>query len=330
MLKETEAEYKRIKSDFLKIAKDRRRRSELLRSDSLRSPSPSYHQSSRRSKNLPKFKIANFYPTDVELWFNQIETQLDLHDITDDDERYQLTCAALSGEVASDVRDVLLQPFCIQDYLNLKEVLIERRYLTMSERVNRVILREKLGVDIPSRFLRRLQKTSGFGASAVVGKAVIHPTFIRQMPTSIGAYLATQPYSTSLESLANLADRALVSESDGKETNVGVSEINVKESTKIIGVIEDISERLEHLETSGAKKKHFNNKPSAASRYHRTFVKSPDFSDVNAKPFIPNASKNQASRQGVFSVKQKVAHPIAPPPDRQQNNALQLIHTDNS
>ena len=51
------------------------------------------------------------YSNDVELWFNQIETQFDLYDITDDDKRYQLTCAALSGEVASDVRDVLLQPF---------------------------------------------------------------------------------------------------------------------------------------------------------------------------------------------------------------------------
>ena len=61
MLKETEAKYKRVKSDFLRIARDRRRQSELLRSDSSRSPSPTYHRSSKRSKNLPKFKIANFY-----------------------------------------------------------------------------------------------------------------------------------------------------------------------------------------------------------------------------------------------------------------------------
>ena len=44
---------------------------------------------------------STFYATDVELWFNQIETQFALHHITDDDERYSLTCAALSGEVAS-------------------------------------------------------------------------------------------------------------------------------------------------------------------------------------------------------------------------------------
>ena len=110
-LRENEAEYKRVKSDFLRVARQNRRRSELSKSESSRSPSPIPRQSSRRLRNLPKFKIAKFYPTDVELWFNQIETQFDLHDITDDDERYRLTCAALLGEVASEMRDVSLQPF---------------------------------------------------------------------------------------------------------------------------------------------------------------------------------------------------------------------------
>ena len=69
-----------------------------------------------------------------------------------------------------------------------------------------------MGTDIPSRFLRRLQKTAGFGTKAVVGKAVIRRAFIGQMPASIRAHLATQPDSATLESLAVLADRALASE----------------------------------------------------------------------------------------------------------------------
>ena len=92
----------------------------------------------------------------MELWFNQIETQFDLHQITDDDERYRLPCAALSGEVGSDVRDVLLQPLLTHKYENLNAIHIERRGLTTPERVNNVISGEKLGSDIPSRFLRRL------------------------------------------------------------------------------------------------------------------------------------------------------------------------------
>ena len=105
-LRDTDAEFRRLKADFLRIARNRHRRG-LSRSDSSRSPSPVRRQPQRLSANLPKFKIATFYSTFVELWFNQMETQSDLHQITDDDERYRLTCAALSGEVASDVRDVV-------------------------------------------------------------------------------------------------------------------------------------------------------------------------------------------------------------------------------
>ena len=107
----------------------------------------------------------------MELWFNQIETQFDLHQTTGDDERYRLTCAALSDEVVSDVRDVLLQPFRTHKYENLKGILIESRGLTTPGRVNKVISGEKMGSDIPSRFLRQLHKTAGFGTMAVVGNS---------------------------------------------------------------------------------------------------------------------------------------------------------------
>ena len=68
-LRDTDAEFRRSKADFLRIARNRRRRG-LSRSDSSRSPSLVGRQPQRRSANLPKFKIATFYSTDVELWFN--------------------------------------------------------------------------------------------------------------------------------------------------------------------------------------------------------------------------------------------------------------------
>ena len=57
--------------------------------------------------------------------------------------------------------------------------------------------------------MRRLQKATGSGPKAVVGKAIIRQAFIRQMPASIRAHLVIQPDSATLESLAVLADRAL-------------------------------------------------------------------------------------------------------------------------
>ena len=318
-----DSEYRKLKSDFERITRSRRQRSHS-KSDYSRSPSPVRRQSMRRSANLPKFKIATFYATDVELWFNQIETHIELHHITDDDERYSLTCAALSGEVASDVRDVLLQTFCTNKYKSLKEILIERRGITTPERVNKVISGEKIGTDIPSRFLGRLQKAAGFGTKAVVGRAVIRQAFIRQMPASIRAHLATQPDSASLESLAMLADRALASEKDVEEIKPGVAEIKVSETGKLVGLLEDLSRRLKKLETAtstmAAEKRR--NTGRARTNDNRT-PRAQYVPNVQAQPFIPIT-------QGSLNNPTEVRLPNVPAPNASQKNTTTPTDTANT
>ena len=282
----------------------------------------------------------------MELWFNQIETQFALHQIDDDDERYSLTCAALSGEIASDVRDVLLQPFRSNKYDSLKAILIERRGLTTPERVNKVISGEKIGSDIPSRFLRRLQKTGGFGTKAVVGKAVIRQAFIRQMPASIRAHLATQPDSASLESLAVLADRALAAEQDVEESKPGVAEIKVDETGKLVGLLEDLSKRIKKLETVTTSERKRNKGRGRANNYAHAPAFAPNvqasgfisnqhsqYRDVkdNARPFVPppNAQATEFvnnSNNHCTNAQQNV-RPFAPPPQTPQNNVAQPTDT---
>ena len=309
-------EYQRLKADFARIARDRRLNSHS-RSDSSRSSSPLGRQPQKRATNLPKFRIATFYASHVELWFNQIETQFALHQIDDDDERYSLTCAALSGEIASDVRDVLLQPFRSNKYDSLKAILIERRGLTTPARVNKVISGEKIGSDIPSRFLRRLQKTAGFGTKAVVGKAVIRQAFIRQMPASIRAHLATQPDSASLESLAVLADRALAAEQDVEESKPGVAEIKVDETSKLVGLLEDLSKRIKKLETVTTAERKRNKGRGRANNYAHAPAFAPN---VQASGFISN--QHSQYRDVKYNVR-----PFAPPPQAPQNNVAQPTDT---
>ena len=89
-------------------------------------------------------------------------------------------------------------------------------------------------------------------------RSYVRQAFIRQMPTSIRAHLATQPDSATLESLAMLADRALASETDVEESEPGVAEIKVDETTKLMGLLEDLSKRLKKLETATASDKKIN------------------------------------------------------------------------
>ena len=340
--READEEYQRLKADFARIARAKRTSSHS-RSDSSRSTSPLGRQSQRRATNLPKFRIATFYASDVELWFNQIETQFALHQINDDDERYSLTCAALSGEVASDVRDVLLQPFRSHKYESLKAILIERRGLTTPERVNKVISGERIGTDIPSRFLRRLQKAAGSGPQAVVGKAVIRQAFIRQMPASIRTHLVTQPDSATLESLAVLADRALAAEGDIEESKPGVAEIKVEETTKLVGLLEDLSRQIKKLETVTTSERKRN---KGRGRVNNNYAPAPTFASnvqasgfvnkqpshyrneqQNARPFIPppNAQATEfVNKSNNCTNAQKNIRPHAPPP---QNNVAQPTDT---
>ena len=186
--------------------------------------------------------------------------------------------------------------------------------MTTPERVNKVISGEKIGSDIPSRFLRRLQKTAGFGTKAVVGKAVIRQAFIRQMPASIRAHLATQPDSASLESLAVLADRALAAEQDVEESKPGVAEIKVDETSKLVGLLEDLSKRIKKLETVTTSERKRNKGRGRANNYAHAPAFTPN---VQASGFISN--QNNQYRD----VKDN-ARPFAPPP---QNNVAQPIDT---
>ena len=176
-----------------------------------------------------------------------------------------------------------------------------------------------MGSDIPSRFLRRLQKTAGFGTKAVVGKAVIRQAFIRQMPSSIRAHLATQPDSATLESLAMLADRALASETDVEESKPGVAEIKVDETTKLVGLLEDLSKRLKKLETATAAEKKRNQ-----GRANNHYAPRPTFiSNAQATEFVPN-------KPGSFNNAQQNTRPYVPLQNVQQNNAANVIDTANA
>ena len=138
------------------------------------------------------------------------------------------------------------------------------------------------------------------------------------MPTSIRAHLATQPDSASLESLAMLA---LASENDVDESKPGVAKIQVSETAKLVGLLEDLSRRLKKLETATAAKKRRN-----SGRARTTDNRAPRAQyvpKVQAKPFVPN-------RQDYFTNNNEDSRPNVPPPNTQQNNATQPIDTANA
>ena len=138
------------------------------------------------------------------------------------------------------------------------------------------------------------------------------------MPTSIRAHLATQPDSATLESLTMLADRALASETDVEESKPGVAEIKVDETTKLVGLLEDLSKRLKKLENATAAEKKRNQGRGRADNHYAprpTFIP-----NAQATEFVPN-------KPGSFNNAQQNTRPYLSPQNVQQNNAANVIDT---
>ena len=119
-----------------------------------------------------------------------------------------------------------------------------------------------------------------------------------------------------------LADRAVAAKKDVDKAKPGVAEIQVSESGKLVGLLEDLSCRLKKLETAtAAKKKTYGRSQATENRATKTqFIP-----NVQAKPFVPN--NQNVTRQDVSTNNRKDSCPNAPPLHIQQNNAVQPIDT---
>ena len=118
-----------------------------------------------------------------------------------------------------------------------------------------------------------------------------------------------------------LADRALASETDVEESKPGVAEIKVDETTKLVGLLEDLSKRLKKLETATAAEKKRNQVRGRANNHYApmpTFIP-----NAQATEFVPN-------KPGSFNNAQQNTGTYVPPQNVQQNNAANVIDTANA
>ena len=159
------------------------------------------------------------------------------------------------------------------------------------------------------------------------------------MPASIRAHLVIQPDSASLESLAVLADRALAAEEDVEESKPGVAEIKVDETSKLVGLLEDLSKCIKRLETVTTLERKRNKGRGRANNYAHAPAFAPNvqasgfvsnqpsqYRDAkdNARPFVPPPNAQFVNNSNNCNNAQQNVRPFAPPP---QNNVAQPTDT---
>lgn len=153
-------------------------------------------------------KLPPYWPSDPEVWFAQVEAQFSTRGITAQKTKFEYIVASLTPEYASEVRDIILRPPETRPYERLREELIKRTATSERRRLQQLLTTEELGDRKPSQLLRRMQQLLG-DTTGATNSALIRELFLQRLPTNVRVVLASAPDTTSLDELAQLADRVI-------------------------------------------------------------------------------------------------------------------------
>ena len=152
-------------------------------------------------------ELPPFWPADPALWFVQVEAQFACQRITSQKAKFNPVVASLSPAVAAEVRDLLLRPPAENPYTALKEQLTKRTAISEQRRLQQLFTGEELGDQRPTQLLRRMQRLAGdrSGLDATYLRAL----FLGRLPNNVRMVLAATPEGTTLDALAEMADKVM-------------------------------------------------------------------------------------------------------------------------
>ena len=185
-------------------------------------------------------KLPPFWPADPEIWFAQVEAHFTTKKITSQKTRFDYVIASLSPEVATEVRDLVLKPPETNPYDTLKQQLIKRTAPPQQRRLQQLFSFEELGDRKPTQLLRKMQQLLGDRAGTL-DNTFLKDLFVQRLPANIKMVLATAPPATSLEELAELADRV---------AEVAVPTVAAVTPTQRSSEIEQLRAEITKLQTS--------------------------------------------------------------------------------
>ncbi|BHF67661.1 hypothetical protein SprV_0301068900 [Sparganum proliferum] len=183
------------------------------------------------------FDLPSVWLGDIALRLRTVESRFALRQITREDTKFHYIVAALPMDIATDLRDIIDCPPTEAPYTALKEALISRISLSTQKRLQRLISEEDLGDRKPTQLLRRLEQLAdGQKLDATMFKQL----FLQRLPPSVQAILAPNIPSSTVQTLAETADRIL-------EYYQPPLTVNVASRSTIVPTIEDVVKRLDAL-----------------------------------------------------------------------------------
>ena len=153
-------------------------------------------------------KLPPFWPADPELWFAQVEAQFSCRRISSQRSRFDHVVACLTPQFAAEVRDLLLKPPADNPYDELKEQLTKRTTASEQRKLQLLFTGEELGDRKPTQLLRRMQQLLG-DRPGLTDTSFLQELILQRLPSNVRMVLASTPDTTSLEKLAEMADKVM-------------------------------------------------------------------------------------------------------------------------
>nr|VZI19315.1 unnamed protein product [Spirometra erinaceieuropaei] len=197
----------------------------------------SYDSTSQPIAGIHTFDLPSVWLGDISLWLRTVESRFALRQITREDTNFHYIVTALPMDIATDLRDIIGCPPTEAPYTALKEALISRISLSTQKRLQRLISEEDLGNRKPTQLLRRLdQSADGQKLDATMFKQL----FLQRLPPSVQAILVPNIPSSTVQMLAETADRIL-------EYYQPPVTVNVASRSTTAPTIDDVVKRLDAL-----------------------------------------------------------------------------------
>lgn len=189
-------------------------------------------------------RVPPFWAEEPDIWFAQVEGQFAISGITSDVTKFNYVIGHLDNQHSREVKDIIVNPPATNRYEKLKSELIKRLSASKENKIKQLLMHEELGDRKPSQFLRHLRGLAGLN----VPDDFLRTIWISRLPHGVQTVLAGQATSTSLEDLADLADRV----NDLTSSSPSVAAVNEMPGSVIHDLVKEVAElrrQLQNLST---------------------------------------------------------------------------------
>lgn len=151
--------------------------------------------------NRIALKLPQFWRSNIQLWFAQVEAAFILSGITVDETKYASLVASIDADTLTHVSDIIFRPPTERKYETLKERLISEFAESENRRVRRLLSELQLGDSKPSFLLRQMRELAG----GKLTDEFLKNLWMQRLSTSTQSILSAS--TEGLSQLAVLADK---------------------------------------------------------------------------------------------------------------------------